>query len=490
MALPLPVLDDRTYAELADEARALIPGLAPAWTDHNPSDPGITLVELFAWLVEMQHFRADQVPPEHTRAFLSLLNGPDWTGTGDLDDDVASTISDLRTRYRAVTAGDFEQLALADFNRLLASARHAERSATDEAPAESSPALAEWWAQTGLSPALDVLPSAVPAVLRAHLVARRDLDGDSETDRSQPAPAHVSLVVVSADEPAEPLGMPDTPGPAALRRALWQYLDPRRTLGTRHHVVSPLYVPIRVEALLALRPDLPDLDVADDEGWAHLAVADPRRAVEPVLRRFLDPVRGGPDGSGWPLGRSVYLSEIYDLLGSLPGVAYVVDVVLTSTCGDGGRCVTAEPSWNDDGEMVGMALRPHQLPTLRFSPGDVRTARGFVPVSAKVELAAAPGTPLPEVFGAIRDLVRRAFPPFVAGAENTATEVRAATLERAVRAVPGVLGPVHVTLTADESRLVYGKSGRVLAVALVQGEMAEVSVEVEADLLPGADDGG
>jgi len=49
MPLTLPVLDDRSFDDLVAEARALIPALAPEWTNHNPSDPGITLIELFAW---------------------------------------------------------------------------------------------------------------------------------------------------------------------------------------------------------------------------------------------------------------------------------------------------------------------------------------------------------------------------------------------------------------------------------------------------------
>ena len=35
MPIPLPNLDDRTYADLTDEARALIPRLLRGWTDHN-----------------------------------------------------------------------------------------------------------------------------------------------------------------------------------------------------------------------------------------------------------------------------------------------------------------------------------------------------------------------------------------------------------------------------------------------------------------------
>src|SRR5262249_12635681 len=60
--IELPDLDDRTFDDLVADARARIPSLAPAWTDHNPSDPGIVLLELFAWLAEIVLYRLDRVP--------------------------------------------------------------------------------------------------------------------------------------------------------------------------------------------------------------------------------------------------------------------------------------------------------------------------------------------------------------------------------------------------------------------------------------------
>lgn len=70
MPLPLPVLDRRTWAELVAEARALLPAYGSDWTDYNYHDPGITLVELFAWLSELLVFRSDRIPPGELRAFL------------------------------------------------------------------------------------------------------------------------------------------------------------------------------------------------------------------------------------------------------------------------------------------------------------------------------------------------------------------------------------------------------------------------------------
>jgi hypothetical protein len=73
MPIPLPNLDDRAYADLVSEARALIPRYAPQWTDHNASDPGITLIELFAWLAEIINFRLNCIPEASEARFVELL---------------------------------------------------------------------------------------------------------------------------------------------------------------------------------------------------------------------------------------------------------------------------------------------------------------------------------------------------------------------------------------------------------------------------------
>jgi predicted phage baseplate assembly protein len=68
--LALPPADERTFASLVADARARIPRLAPAWTDHNAHDPGITLVELLAYLTEADLYRLARVTAAERRAFL------------------------------------------------------------------------------------------------------------------------------------------------------------------------------------------------------------------------------------------------------------------------------------------------------------------------------------------------------------------------------------------------------------------------------------
>jgi hypothetical protein len=294
MPIPLPNLDDRTYAELTAGARALIPSLYPAWTNHNPSDPGIVLVELLAWLTELLLFQVNEIPTANTEKFLELLNGPAWVRpeTTSLDAAIRQTVLDLRERYRAVTPDDYEWLALHAWPQ-------------SEAAAQLGPGRWE--------------------VRRVRCIPRRDLSATDPAVRRAPAPAHVSLVVIPEPQPAPAA---DEAGPQSaeqaeelrakkLHAALWTFFDDRRTLTTRHHVVGPDYLPVEIAANLALREDAPP--------QATL------QAARQALTAFFDPLSGGPEQTGWPFGRAVYASEVAAVLEQLPLVDYVEDVQLATS---------------------------------------------------------------------------------------------------------------------------------------------------------------
>lgn len=73
MPLPTPNLDDRRFQELVDEAKRAIPRYCPEWTDHNVHDPGVTLIELFAHMVETMIFRLNRVPEKSYITFMDLM---------------------------------------------------------------------------------------------------------------------------------------------------------------------------------------------------------------------------------------------------------------------------------------------------------------------------------------------------------------------------------------------------------------------------------
>jgi hypothetical protein len=84
-------------------------------------------------------------------------------------------------------------------------------------------------------------------------------------------------------------------------------------------VIAPTYIKVTVAARLQVTAD-----------------SDPtlvKTLAQQTLDTFFNPVNGGPDGTGWPIGRSVYRAEVMALLASLPGVLSVSDLTLT---GDGG----------------------------------------------------------------------------------------------------------------------------------------------------------
>jgi hypothetical protein len=266
MPLQLPNLDDRRYADLVEEARSLIPTYAPEWTNHNPSDPGITLIELFAFLSEMLLYRLNRVTSANVLSFLKLLNGPTWKPLGkspeeltprEIAEEVPKAILQLRKLERAVSCADFEALAL-------------------EADAR---------------------------VARARCLPRRNLDLDPEREKA----GHVSLVILPRANPA-----PDLPG---LIAAVENDLAPRLLLTTQLHVVGPQFLTVAIEATIV--PTSDELE------------ADLKQRVVDAVKSFLDPLAGGEDRRGWPFGRNVFVSEIFSLLDLLQGVDYVTAISLT-----------------------------------------------------------------------------------------------------------------------------------------------------------------
>ena len=143
-----------------------------------------------------------------------------------------------------------------------------------------------------------------------------------------PAAGVVSVLIVPADDirnPAAPL--PDR----SLLRDVTRYLDPRRLITTELYVIPPEYRPIGLSAGVVVR-----------EGYQVDAV---RRWVELILRQFLAPLPPyGPDGQGWPLGRTVRRAELEAIAVQVDGVEYLEGLLLAvpdPTAPNGMRTVPA-----------------------------------------------------------------------------------------------------------------------------------------------------
>jgi len=117
---------------------------------------------------------------------------------------------------------------------------------------------------------------------------------------------------------------------AALLATVQRYLERRRLLSGEIHVIGPHYTTVAVSARLQAR----------QETDRRALVRQARGALE----AFFHPLRGGPEGRGWPVGRAVYRSELLALLNDLEGVLYVdelnwsVDGQPASRCGNIDLC--------------------------------------------------------------------------------------------------------------------------------------------------------
>ena len=263
MSITLPNLDDREFAELVAEAKGMIPQLAPSWTDHNPSDPGITLIELFAYICEMLMYRTNRVTEANKRIFLQLLMGEKWLPVSDnrsLDQLITAAIEELRREERAICNADFEKFAL-------------------EAD----------------------IPDG--SIARAYCQAKRDYEVDAVNGQFSDAVGHVSLVII----PLNPFNSnADTKKWPAIVKA---YIEPRSLLATQLHVVFPKYLGIGVTVTLS---------ILDDYKWEEV-----KNDALIKLDTFFHPIHGGRDGQGWKPGQSVYAADLYALLDQLPGVDFV-----------------------------------------------------------------------------------------------------------------------------------------------------------------------
>src|SRR5260370_6414751 len=69
----IPVIDNRQYDDIVAEARTRIERYTPEWTDVNDNEPGMTMVQLLAWMTDLLIYRLGQVPELNYLKFLELI---------------------------------------------------------------------------------------------------------------------------------------------------------------------------------------------------------------------------------------------------------------------------------------------------------------------------------------------------------------------------------------------------------------------------------
>jgi hypothetical protein len=312
MPLTLPQLDDRTWKDLMEESLALIPSLSPNWTNFNASDPGITLVEMFAYLTETLLYRVNQVGEPHQRAFLKLINGPEWQGSADLDRDIRSTLSRVRLGQRAVTAHDFESLAITVNNQ----------------------------------------SDSKEKVARVRALPRRNLDIEGAVDVD--SPGHVSIVILSntGSQPSEELL-------GRVRRIL----EPARLITTRVHVVRARFAAVGIRLSVTIQKGADPKNIQKAAKAALESFFDPVKGGSDGL--------GWPFGRAVYVSE-VY--AIISRLPGVQSVSRSMDATTQETLeelvAESGRLIR-----NRLGELEAVSLQPDELVALRVNESDIDVRR-------------------------------------------------------------------------------------------------------------------
>jgi len=256
------------------EAVGLLPRYAPEWTNHNASDPGITLIELLAYFTEMLIYRLNRVTRENKIQFLRLLGqhgfDENHIEADAVDELLRQTVLALRQPQRAVTAADYEYVT----RDILSQLSDGEKNH------------------------------------RARSFMRMNLEMVDPAKEALDCPGHVSIVIASKGR----LAVDEV---AAVLEYVRKKLEPIRLLTTRLHVVSVRYLLLSLRVMLQPHPDMSFEKIRNE-------------ASEELQKYFYLWQGGGPSGEGWPFGRAVYLSEVYALLEKVPGTVSVQDVSVVS----------------------------------------------------------------------------------------------------------------------------------------------------------------
>jgi hypothetical protein len=271
------------FDALVRQGLGLLPFVAPEWSDHNASDPGVTLVELLAYVADALLYRAAHVGTADRRAFLRLLRGT-------AEDDLALDDDPLPLEGAALHAALAGALAAVAEPDVVVTPADAERLALG--------------ALAGLPHAEGVRVLALPRTNLPRLLAHAP-GGPAGRDAG-----HLSLVVFAA---------PATPEDATRQMldVVRDHLEPRRLLTSRVHVLEPLplHLAVRVHATPAAGADRHQL-----RQRIALALADASPASSPPL---------GPTGDdAAPPGGRLLLSDLIERVAAVEGVEGVDRVAL------------------------------------------------------------------------------------------------------------------------------------------------------------------
>lgn len=333
MTFELPDLDTKTYAQLVAGLLRHIPQYTDQWTDYNDTDPGITLLQLLAWIDESLLYQANRIPTLTDENFLRWVLG--------------LACSTNETPYSKAAAKQYDD----DFMALQAVLARIENGAPMSRPALQREVLL-YLQQPYMAltlPNLEVLAKQANRVIAQQYAQQKARHDKSHSSEPLPTPLYVKAAYAQTSDQASVVYI--------LNDAAWNYQYPPypntiEYIATQHTMRSLLlaqpqdlsdaeatllfqvnaYLQPRViggSSVMVRAAQLTPIDLAMTVRCTpDTSLSVTLDALVTLLYDYLLP-KGGPAARGWAYGEAPGAADLMHLVLGVPGVAALESFVYT-----------------------------------------------------------------------------------------------------------------------------------------------------------------
>ncbi len=318
MALPLPNLDDRTYEQLVAEMIELLPRNNKEWTNQNASDPGVMLLELFAYLIEMDIFQLNRIP---LMSYVKLLNlvevdvpydtAIDSTTNAQIDPLTREKV-EIGIKQALTNMAYLRAIAEPDIRTLIEDVLLPKGIISRAFIYPDKYIKKNFWETTAPNNTIDTLTQV--ADINKPILAEREKDG-------------YTLILLSVDN--SPFMMEqDNPclQQVAIDRTLPRYTlsyadmnEVREKIRQRRMLTDRIQIHQARICRIILYVEVLPVKTANLETLAQL--------IRDNLLNFFCPVWGGGESTGFAVGRSFKISEVIAVLEETEGVDFTENVI-------------------------------------------------------------------------------------------------------------------------------------------------------------------
>ncbi|OZG73978.1 hypothetical protein BTA51_09365 [Hahella sp. CCB-MM4] len=320
MAIEIPNLDDLSYQQLVDELVRSIPQYSSDWTDFNPSDPGITLLELLSWVSESLLYRANTITDLSYYNYLKLIVGEqsyppeDKYHTVLLDavenwpiPQTEEGIADVASKVQAYWTSSNRAIAEVDYMALSVDAYYTEEARQKGVLPDNSINYRQLDLDH-LQQLRRIFIDADVQVCSAETVKRIDIIVNTAPD--------ISYTENDFGPPAQQDNQDFQLNVPQMLMAIKNFIVPRRALGTLLQVRQVHYTNIDLMVHIKF----------SSSSRSELVIS----AIKRKINQYVSPFYGGRNNNGWPLGDPLVSFDLIRLIGEVDGVEMVDRVLLHS----------------------------------------------------------------------------------------------------------------------------------------------------------------